>query len=317
MLAPVVLEPMRADLTVHLVASAREQLREIHGAFSAWTDPLSMELHDWCESVLEGGVAEGDLSNEMWAAQGRSSLTELAYEILVNSVDRAPLVAPVYIRNNGAVLEGWMVDEFSALFGCYPVGRTPCETEPHLFAEAMVNWLSPFQVFFERPVTEYLSPLSSEALLVPETRKARATLLVSFLLKTQTTVATRNSAVAVLHERATRLEALAAERTAMMTYISTEVTRLQLTAQRSIAIYGRQLQAVDATHVAERGLMQVRLDRAKETARQQAEALRLAQEELERAEQERARLEAEAARQRQEIRNLQNRPKGGGGCSIL
>ncbi len=313
----VIMAPVRRGLTVHLVASARDQLEEIHGRFSAWTDPLSLQLHDWCATVLEGEVAEDNLSNELWAARGRVSLTELAYEILVNSIDRAPLSNPVYIRANGAVLEPWMVSEFSNLFGCYPLGRTPCDAEPHTFAEEMVRWLAPLQPFFESSQTPYLSPLSKEALLIPETRKARAGALVHGLIETREKTVKRESALAIALEREAMQVALLEEKEALMLYISTEVTRLQLASQNSLAKYERRLKLVGETHGAERDLLQVRLDRAAEKARAQAEVLRLAQEQLENEKRERERLAQETIRQRREIDQIRHdSKKRRGGCLI-
>ncbi len=292
------------------VRSARDELRAINEEYAAWQDPMSVELHEWCESALLSEVAEGALADRDWVEAGRVQIAQLATRILVSNMDGAPLKSPVIIVSSGVVVEEAMHVEFMDQIRDEPEYAASYRAKSHLFADKMIRWAAPLITQCEIIVDDGMS------LWLPAADGREVVFkFLSKLLQAERSVSEKreNQKLALV------VAAAARQNEVLLRYNETNLQALQADRLRFQNELRGLLGMLETTHSAENAVQQAEIDRGKELARVLSERVAEQDAVIARCLDDIAQLRQQVYAAQQQVRHLQNNmPKGGGGlgCTI-
>ena len=290
--------------------SARDELRAIGEEYVDWKDPMSVELHEWCEGALLADVSDGELADREWIEAGRVQIAHLVTRILVSNMDGSPLRSPVIIVFSGVVVEESMHVEFMHQIREEPEYVSNYRGERHLFADKMIRWVAPLISECEIIGEEGL-PLWAEGAEGPEVVYR----FLSNLLLAERCITEKRE-----NQKLALVEAAAASQNQMLLhYNETRLRALESDRLRFQSELRGLLGLIETTHLADKAVCQAELDRVKELARALTERVAKQDEEIAECLADNARLRDQILYAERQVQHLQNNmPKGGrrGGCTI-
>lgn len=138
-------------LSREVLDSALDRLGVIADFFRDWNDDLSKKLYEWAIEVIHyDGFSE--MIDEEFVSVLQEKIKDLAENLLINSIDRAPLKNPLLVDNS--VWENWMWNDFSSL-----VQQPVRVVKIHSFALQIIEWKNslPFEEF--NPTSRLTNPV--------------------------------------------------------------------------------------------------------------------------------------------------------------
>ncbi len=119
-------------LTREVLDVALDKLAMIAHFYRDWDDDLSRQLSDWVFEVIDLDGYSEEIDEEFVNVM-EEKIKVLRTEILINSIDRAPLVNPILVDQS--IWENWMWNDFSAIIP--QPGRV---VKLHSFALRIIEW---------------------------------------------------------------------------------------------------------------------------------------------------------------------------------
>ena len=304
---------MTTETTLDSLVLSRETLRTLNSRFKEWDDPLSLKIHKWCRKVL-GCPLSGDLmTDERWRVASQEKINKLVTQLLINSVDRAPLKEPVLVRR--FILEPWMIHECNLLIEVFPVDGEPLlGGKEHLFAKEMARWAEAHKTFSERSRVTYLLPLSEAELEDADACMLRAAILVQQSFQTEGLLLEKE-----MQKGLKALDKRQKEQTAALKEeLEREKQKRMAAYEQSAAELAAKLQQIEALQEAERVVLKAKLAGVEAEVEELSHDIARKSEEVASLQDETQRLREELAWRARQVHDLQNsRRGGGGGCSVM
>ncbi len=122
--------------------AAFDRLAEISINFEELNDETSVKLFAWTAKILKVDLPQEAEMEEFkaWTESGREAINELALDILINPLDRAPLKEPM-LGSDGWVWEKWILDDYQTFSKTSPFDGKALSAKVHQFAQEMLAWM--------------------------------------------------------------------------------------------------------------------------------------------------------------------------------
>lgn len=143
------LPPQVQVLTREIIAEALDNLTFIASQYTHYDDPLSRKLHQWCVNVITE-FDDSQVVDKEYIEDVALKIHELTHEILVNPMDKAPLLNPILVNDELPVWERRMWVDYQR------VCEMPAQDgRIHEFARDMLQWRNELPIAELNPMVQF------------------------------------------------------------------------------------------------------------------------------------------------------------------